>query len=204
MNPLLECLKNTLGEKPFSRLTGAKIGIAGAGGLGSNAAMHLVRSGCQDLTIVDFDRIEASNLNRQFYFADQVGRFKVVALAENLKRINPDLHLRIETEEIGKENIEYLFADCDLWLEALDRAEVKKLFVEAAVTLGKKVVSASGIAGWGNSDALRIHQINSKLVIVGDLTSEVAQHRPPMSPRVSIAAAKEADVVLTWILGQGD
>jgi sulfur carrier protein ThiS adenylyltransferase len=202
MNPLLESLQTMLGEERLSLLAGVKIGIAGAGGLGSNAAMHLVRSGCQTLTIVDFDRIEPSNLNRQFFFADQVGRFKVDALDENLKRINPDLHLRIDTRKITKENVECLFADCDLWIEALDRAEVKKFFVEAAARLGKKAVSASGLAGWGNSDTLTTHRINSKLVIVGDLKSEVDLHLPPMSPRVGIAAAKEADTVLTWILGQ--
>jgi len=138
MNSLIESLRNTLGEERLSSLAGAKIGIGGAGGLGSNAAMHLVRSGCKNLTIVDFDRIEPSNLNRQFYFADQVGRLKVEALAENLTRINPELKLTITTQRITKENVEILFADCDLWIEAFDRAEVKKVFVEAALKLGKK------------------------------------------------------------------
>lgn len=204
MNALIESLRKTLGEERLSRLASVKIGIGGAGGLGSNVAMHLVRSGCQNLTIVDFDRIEASNLNRQFYFTDQVGRFKVEALAENLNRINPELHLRIDTQRITKENVECLFEDCELWIEAFDRVEAKKLFIEAASKLGRKVVSASGLAGWGNTDALATHRINSKLVIVGDLKSEAARDRPPMSPRVGIAAAKEADIVLTWILGQED
>ncbi|WP_407309610.1 sulfur carrier protein ThiS adenylyltransferase ThiF [Desulfosporosinus sp. SB140] len=202
MNPLINSLKKTLGEERLLRLTRVKIGIGGAGGLGSNAAMHLVRSGCQNLLIVDFDRIEPSNLNRQFYFADQVGWFKVEALAENLKRINPELQLGIDTTRITKDNVSSLFADCDLWIEAFDKAEVKKFFVEAAIRLGKQVVSASGLAGWGDADALTTHQINSKLVIIGDLKSEAAEHKPPMSPRVGIAAAKEADTVLTWILGQ--
>ncbi|AFM41435.1 thiamine biosynthesis protein ThiF, family 2 [Desulfosporosinus acidiphilus SJ4] len=202
MNPLIESLNKTFSEERLSRLTSVKIGIGGAGGLGSNAAMHLVRSGCQNLTIIDFDRIEPSNLNRQFYFADQVGQFKVEALADNLKRINPDLQLNIGIEKITKKNVESLFADCDVWIEAFDSAETKKLFVEAAFKQGKYIVSASGLAGWGNSDALATHQINTKFVMIGDLESEVSKHKPPMSPRVGIAAAKEADTVLTWILGR--
>ena len=201
MNPLMDSLKELLGKELLCRLKSIKIGIGGAGGLGSNAAMHLVRSGCQNLTIIDFDRIEPSNLNRQFYFADQIGNFKVEALSVNLKRINPDLQLRIGTEKITKENVETIFADCDLWIEAFDSAEAKKFFVEAALKKGKYVVSASGIAGWGNSDALKTREITAKFVVVGDLESEVTVHKPPMSPRVGIAAAKEADTVLTWILG---
>ena len=71
-------------------LGSACVGIAGAGGLGSNCAMHLVRSGIGKLVIADFDTVNESNLNRQFFFRDQVGRVKVEALRENLLRINPE------------------------------------------------------------------------------------------------------------------
>ena len=69
----------------------AKIGVAGLGGLGSNVLSHLVRAGIRRFVAADFDVVSASNLNRQFFFADQVGRKKTEALAENLRRIAPDL-----------------------------------------------------------------------------------------------------------------
>ena len=73
----------------------AIVGIAGAGGLGSNCAMHLVRAGIKNLVIADYDSVSPSNLNRQFFFADQLGKQKVYALKENLLRIESRLNLAI-------------------------------------------------------------------------------------------------------------
>ena len=84
-----------MGEKNFNKVRSVRVGIAGAGGLGSNCALNLVRVGFEKLTIADFDRVDASNLDRQFYFLDQVGKIKVEALKENLLRINPALELKI-------------------------------------------------------------------------------------------------------------
>ena len=119
------------------------IGIAGVGGIGSNVALCLVRSGIDHLTLVDFDRVEPSNLNRQFYFADQVGRLKVEALAENLRRIRTGLRLVTRAERIDPHNCRVLFADCELIVEGLDRIGDKKMLLE---TLGatRPMVSACG------------------------------------------------------------
>ena len=105
------------------------IGIAGVGGIGSNVALNLVRSGIDRLTLVDFDRVEPSNLNRQFYFADQVGRLKVEALAENLRRIRTGLRLVTRAERIDPHNCRVLFADCELIVEGLDRIGDKKMLL---------------------------------------------------------------------------
>jgi len=201
MNPLITALESYLGKERLDLLQKVKIGIGGAGGLGSNAAMHLVRSGFKNLVLVDFDKVEAGNLNRQFFFADQLGQYKVYALAENLKRINPDLNLTLHVERITRDNIEGFFTDCDYWIEAFDNVEGKKLFVEAAASLGKRTVSASGLAGWGNTDSIITHKMGSGLVVVGDYQSGISAERPPLSPRVGVAAAKEADVILCWALG---
>lgn len=202
MNPLLEGLKKHLGEERLNRIAQTKVGIGGAGGLGSNVANHLVRSGFTQLVLVDFDRIEPSNLNRQFFFADQIGRLKVEALAENLRRINPDLDLTLYPERMNPENIGNLFADCAIWVEAFDQASAKKLFVEYALKNKKQVVSASGMAGWGNTDTMHTKHWKSGFVVVGDLVSEISAELPPMSPRVGVAAAKEANVVLRWALDE--
>lgn len=149
-----------------------KIGIAGVGGIGSNVAVNLVRSGIDDLKIIDFDRVEASNLNRQFYFFDQIGRFKVEALAENLRRIRPDLCLEAVAERIEAANCQALFAGCDLVVEGLDGQADKKMLVE---TLGNEwqVISACGIAG-SELDAIGVRRLG-RCAIVGDFTTDCAQ-----------------------------
>ena len=107
-----------------------KIGIAGAGGLGSNVALNLVRSGIDAFRIVDFDCVEASNLNRQFYFRDQTGRPKVEALRENLQRIRPEVEIDAIVARIDATNCRTLFGDCDLVVEAFDKAAAKKMLME--------------------------------------------------------------------------
>lgn len=202
MNPLVIGLEGMLGKHRLDILNGVQVGIGGAGGLGSNVAAHLVRSGFTRLLLVDFDRVEPSNLNRQFFFADQVGRFKVDALAENLLRINPEVKLTLIREFVTSENVQRIFGLCEIWVEAFDKPESKKIFVENAIQLGKRIVSASGLAGWGNSDALITKFWNSKAAIVGDGKSAVGPDCPPISPRVGVAAAKQADVVLAWALAE--
>ena len=123
-----------------------RIGIAGVGGIGSNVAINLVRSGVDWLRIVDFDRVEASNLNRQFYFFDQIGRLKTEALAENLRRIRADIRIETVAVRIDATNCLNLFADCPLVVEGLDRRTDKKMLLEALAGGGRTVVSACGIA----------------------------------------------------------
>lgn len=202
MNPFIDGLKKHLCEGQLNLINQIKVGIGGTGGLGSNVANHLVRSGFSQFVLVDFDRIEPSNLNRQFFFADQIGRFKVEALAENLLRINPDLTLTLQAERITALNIEQIFKDCDIWVEALDQASSKKMFVECALKNKKHIVSASGLAGWDNTDTMLTKSWGSGLVVVGDLVTGISEESPPLSPRVGVAAAKEANVVLRWALGE--
>ena len=178
------------------------VGIAGCGGLGSNCANSLVRSGFKNLVLVDFDEVEPSNLNRQFYFRDQIGKNKVEALRENLLKINPDLQMTTYCEKIEKDNILDIFKQCKIVVEALDKAEYKSLLVETLLPHKELIVSASGLAGYGRSDEIKIHRPKRNLVIVGDLKSEASPNLPSLSPRVNIAAAKQADVVLEHILAK--
>ena len=109
MNNFERALADYVGEERLSKIQKVKIGIGGAGGLGSNCAFNLVRSGFRKFKIVDFDVVEASNLNRQFYFSDQLGMPKVKALEENLKRINPDIAIETGMERITDENVKNVF-----------------------------------------------------------------------------------------------
>lgn len=179
-----------------------RVGIAGAGGLGSNVAMHLVRSGMKRFVIADFDQVEASNLNRQFYFPDQIGMKKVEALSENLMRLTPDLDLCLHPTRLTAETIRSVFSGCDVVVEALDDPAAKKMLVEAFWQSEKQVVTASGIGGFGRADTIGYRRIRNNLQLVGDETTPSDATIPPMSPRVGIAAAMQADLVMEIVLGR--
>lgn len=188
-----------ISHEGFERVQAARIGIAGAGGLGSNCSANLVRAGFKKLTVVDFDVIDPTNLDRQFYFLDQVGAKKVEALKTNLLRINPELELDMISKKIEKTNIGEIFGDCDAVCECVDTAECKSILVSGLVLLGKFTVAVSGLGGFGSSDDIVIHKLKKNLIMIGDLRSDISQ-RPALSPRVNIAAAKQADVILEYVI----
>jgi sulfur carrier protein ThiS adenylyltransferase len=160
-----------------------------------------VRVGFKRFTIADFDVVDASNLDRQFYFEDQVGMKKVEALRANLQRINSRLELQMLLVKLESSNAPEIFRDCDVVVECLDRAEAKSMLVHALFPTGKLIVSASGLGGYGASDHIKIHSLKKNLVVIGDLTSDI-EKAPALSPRVSIAAAKQADIVLEFVAGK--
>jgi len=201
MDAFRQDLIEKLGKLKFAKIEKAKIGIAGAGGLGSNCAACLVRVGFKKFTIVDFDRVTPSNLDRQFFFEDQVGMEKVEALRTNLLRINSGLELQMFPMKLEPVNIPQLFRDCDVVVECLDRAEAKSMFVSGMLPTGKLIVSASGLGGWGSSDDLKVQKIKPNLILIGDLASDI-EEAPALSPRVHIAAAKQADAVLEFVVGK--
>jgi sulfur carrier protein ThiS adenylyltransferase len=190
-----------LGEMKLAKIEKAKIGIAGAGGLGSNCAACLVRVGFKRLTIADFDLVEPSNLDRQFYFEDQIGMKKVDALEINLLRINPQLELHMMSVKLEPANISGIFHDCDVVVECLDQAEAKSMLVSQMLPTRKFIVSASGLGGYGSSDDLKVRKLKPNLVLIGDLASDI-EKSPALSPRVSMVAAKQADVVLEFVAGK--
>ena len=145
--------------------------------------------------------MEFSNLNRQAFFNDQVGQYKAEALAANMRAVNPDLDLDIYVERVDVARVKKLFGDCDAVVEAFDRAAAKKRLVEALLPLGRLVVSASGIGGCGDGDALATRKVRDNFYLIGDGVTECSLDTPPLSPRVGIAAAKQADVILAHFLG---
>ena len=185
-----------------SILSASRVGIAGAGGLGSNCAASLVRSGLMSLVIADPDSVSQPNLDRQFYFARQIGLPKVLALAENLKAIAPGVKVETFAVRLDAENLAGIFAGCDIVVEAVDDAGTKELIIATALlTLpGCQVVAASGLAGTGRLDRLRIID-RERLHICGDFESEVSDEEPPLAPRVTIVANMEADTVLRLLAG---
>ncbi len=177
-----------------------KVGIAGAGGLGSNCAMLLARSGVRHFLLADFDRVEESNLNRQAYFPEDLGRLKVDALAESLLRLDPGLEIELFPARLRAESLLEIFAGCAVVVEALDQAADKALLCNTLVRAGHFVVAASGIGGLGGSEgAMQKRRMGSRLVCVGDFTSEVGADFPPLAPRVMQAAALQAEAALEYL-----
>ena len=180
----------------------ARIGIAGAGGLGSNCAMHLVRAGVRRLVVADFDVVGESNLNRQFFFRDQLGMKKVDALKANLLRIDPEADVQAVDVRLDAASTRELFENCDIVVEAFDVVEAKTMILSTLMPLGMRLVTVSGLAGWGKSNAMRVRKMGANVVVVGDGETGVATDVAPASPRVGIAAAMEANAVVAWLLGK--
>ncbi|GFK92674.1 tRNA threonylcarbamoyladenosine dehydratase [Fundidesulfovibrio magnetotacticus] len=200
MNAFRQGIARYLSPEELVRVRAVRVGVAGAGGLGSNCAQMLVRSGFEDLVVVDHDTVEHSNLNRQFFFARQVGMPKVQALRANLLDINPDAAVRAVQERITSDNVGELFRDRHVVVEAFDAAQAKKMLVEALLGTGVFLVAASGLAGCGESDRIVTRRVREDFYLVGDFASEATAQCPPLAPRVTLAAAKQADIVLDFAL----
>jgi len=170
-----------------------KVGIAGVGGIGSNAAAHLVRGGIRHLKLVDHDRVEETNLNRQFYFQDQIGGKKVDMLAANLRRIDPGSIIETHHVRLHPENMAHMFNDCDAVVEGLDTGTDKKHLLEALADSGKLVASACGVAGLKPS-GLRTRRIG-RCWIIGDFQTDAAR-LPVYGPKIAIVAAWIAAIIL--------
>lgn len=186
-----------------ARLKQACVGIAGCGGLGSNVAFSLARVGIGRLILADYDVVVPSNLNRQQYFLEQIGQYKVDALQGTLERVNPFVRVEIHRVELTPENIPVLFGGADVIVEAFDRAEMKVLIIEAVLAglPGRPLIVGSGMAGYGRSNAIHTRR-EGDLYICGDEVSEAQPGRGLMAPRVAIAANHQANQVLEILLGE--
>jgi len=180
------------------------VGIAGAGGLGSNCAASLVRCGIGSVIIADFDFVEKSNLNRQFYFQDQTGKPKTEALKENLLRINPFLKISAHHVVVNSENAIELFRDCDVVVEAFDRADMKEMLIEALQSSlpGTPIIVGSGVAGWGDNNSIKSRKIDDTLYVCGDESTVISDDTPPMAPRVGIVSNMQANLVVEILMNK--
>jgi sulfur carrier protein ThiS adenylyltransferase len=187
-----------------AHLSKFRIGIAGAGGLGSNCAVALARSGVGTIVIADFDVIESINLNRQYYFTEQIGKMKTEALKENISHIDPDVRVIAHQKKIDSSNVAEIFLGCDVIVEAFDCAEMKEMLIEA-VNLqmpGVPVVVGSGMAGWGKNNEIGCRKIDDTLYVCGDECSEVSDELPPLAPRVGIVANMQANIVIDLLMNR--
>lgn len=173
-----------------------KIGIAGAGGIGSNVARYLAQADVKHIRVVDFDRVETSNLNRQFYGAAQVGRPKVKCLRDNLRQIYPAMDVEVVHHRLTPGDSLDIFGDCCLVVEGFDNAAAKKILVEEMSAAGIPLVCASGIAGRDMSGVI-VRQI-ADCHIVGDFVTGLDDGEL-FPPKVGMIAAMMAGIVLDLV-----
>ena len=180
------------------------VGIAGLGGLGSAVAIALARVGVGRLLLVDFDVVEPSNLNRQQYFIQQIGMPKVEALQKNIAAINPYVTIQTYHEKLDRTNVERIFKEAEVVVEAFDHAEEKTMLINAVSEKmpDKYIVAASGVAGYGENNEIKTVRFSSKIFIVGDQKTAAQPGVGLMAPRVGIAAHHQANMVLRILLGE--
>jgi len=192
------------GEAVQKKFSSSTVAVCGLGGLGSNIAISLARAGIGKLLLIDFDRVDITNLHRQQYKAKQIGKYKTEALFENLKEIAPYINLEIHTIKITEENAVDLLQNADIICEAFDNAEAKAMLTNLVLEMmpDKFLVAASGMAGMGSANSIQTRKITKKFYLCGDEESDVQSEGSLVSSRVMLCAAHQAHTVLRILTGE--
>ena len=182
----------------------ATVAICGLGGLGSNIAIALARAGIGKLILIDFDRVDITNLHRQQYKASQIGRYKTDALTENLLEIAPYIEIKTITERITEDTVCSLLKDSDVVCEAFDNAEAKAMLANAVLEQLPDcyLVTASGMAGMDTPNTIQTRKVMTRFYLCGDEESDVADTVGLVAPRVMLCAAHQAHTVLRILAGE--
>ncbi|MDD7131446.1 MAG: thiamine biosynthesis protein ThiF [Firmicutes bacterium] len=192
------------GQELHDRFSSATAAICGLGGLGSNIAIALARAGIGRLILVDFDRVDITNLHRQQYKAEQIGKYKTEALAANLLEISPYTEVKGVTEKVTEDNFLELLEGADIVCEAFDNAEAKAMLVNGVLQKLPEcyLVAASGMAGMGSPNRIETRRITDRFYLCGDGVSDVEETMGLVAPRVMLCAAHQAQTVLRILAGE--
>ena len=199
-----QALEQGHGSQLQGKLAAASVAVCGLGGLGSNIAFCLARTGIGKLILIDFDRVDITNLHRQQYKATQIGLYKTDALSENLREIAPYTEIVAHTCRVAPENLSFLLKDADVICEAFDGPEDKAMLVNGVLEQlpEKYITAASGMAGLGSGNCIRTRKITSHFILSGDETSETAEEGGLFASRVMLCAAHQAHAVIRLIAGE--
>jgi len=201
---LAEVTMKNLGADVYAKMQATTVAVAGLGGLGSVVASSLARAGIGKLIIADFDIVEASNLNRQQYFLSQIGMKKTDAMLENLGRMNPYLEIDSHSIKLDSKSITELFAQADIISECFDKPEAKQMIVETVLSKmpQKRIVCASGLAGFGRSNIIQTQKLSPKFILVGDCHSGIGEGVGLYAARVGIAANHQANAIIEMLINE--
>jgi len=200
---ILAALECKQGKAAVEKLQAATVAVCGLGGLGSNIAISLARAGVGKLVLVDFDKVDVTNLHRQQYKMNQVGLPKAKALLENLQEIAPYVNYEVHEEKVTADNVERLLSGAEIVCEAFDDAGAKSMLVDTVLERLPRaiVVAASGMAGSGSANEIRTRRLARRLYICGDGKSDVQDNIGLFAPRVMLCAAHQAMLVIRLITG---
>lgn len=208
MIPTKEEMKKALedrhGKELQKRFSHGVVAVCGLGGLGSNIALSLARAGIGRLILIDYDRVDITNLHRQQYKAAQVGLYKTQALKENLKEIAPYIQVETHREKITEENAQGLLQEADIICEAFDDPECKAMLTDLVLSRMKEkyLIAASGMAGIGSANSLCTRKITSHFYLCGDGVSDVKEGPGLLASRVMVCAAHQAHMALRILAGE--
>ncbi|MDO4486995.1 MAG: thiamine biosynthesis protein ThiF [Bacillota bacterium] len=202
-NEMKEALIARNGRQLQETLEASTVAICGLGGLGSNIAVSLARAGVGKLILIDFDKVDVSNLNRQQYKASQTGIYKPDALEANIKEIAPYIRVSAHTVKLTEDNMDELLENADIICEAFDDAEAKAMITNHVLEIfpDKYLVAASGMAGLGSANSIRTRRITDRFYLCGDGVSDLAEGTSLISSRVMLCAAHQAHIVLRILAG---
>lgn len=199
-----EALNIRHGEELQNKISAARVAVCGLGGLGSNIAIALARAGVGHLHLIDFDRVDLTNLNRQQYAVGQLGQYKTDALRETLSLVSPYCDVTCDTVRVTEENLPDLLRNEDYICEAFDRAEAKAMLVSGVLEHfpEKYLVAGSGLAGLGSANTIQTRRVSKRFYLCGDGTSDSSVGLGLVASRVLVCAAHEANMILRLIAGE--
>lgn len=199
-----EALNIRHGEDLQNKISAARVAVCGLGGLGSNIAIALARAGVGHLHLIDFDRVDLTNLNRQQYAVGQLGQYKTDALRETLSLVSPYCDVTCDTIQVTEENLPDLLKAEDYICEAFDRAEAKAMLVSGVLEHfpEKYLVAGSGLAGLGSANTIQTRRVSQRFYLCGDGTSDSSMGLGLVASRVLVCAAHEANMILRLIAGE--
>lgn len=199
-----EALNIRHGEDLQNKISTARVAVCGLGGLGSNIAIALARAGVGHLHLIDFDRVDLTNLNRQQYAVGQLGQYKTDALRETLSLVSPYCDVTCDTIQVTEENLPDLLKTEDYICEAFDRAEAKAMLVSGVLEHfpEKYLVAGSGLAGLGSANTIQTRRVSQRFYLCGDGTSDSSVGLGLVASRVLVCAAHEANMILRLIAGE--
>lgn len=201
---MLKALEERHGKELQQKISSTTVAVCGLGGLGSNIAVSLTRAGIGKLVLIDFDKVDITNLHRQQYMASQVGMYKTDALSENLEKISPYIKFEIHTVRITESNAIEILKNTDIICEAFDNPEAKAILTNTVLEKmpDKYLIAASGMAGIGSANKIKTRKITKKFYLCGDEVSDVNDNAGLFSSRVMLCAAHQAHAVLRIIANQ--
>lgn len=199
-----EALNIRHGEDLQNKISAARVAVCGLGGLGSSIAIALARAGVGHLHLIDFDRVDLTNLNRQQYAVGQLGQYKTDALRETLSLVSPYCDVTCDTIQVTEETLPDLLKTEDYICEAFDRAEAKAMLVSGVLEHfpEKYLVAASGLAGLGSANTIQTRRVSQRFYLCGDGTSDSSVGLGLVASRVLVCAAHEANMILRLIAGE--